>query len=68
VPISASFRQGNTVTCVDVEAVANRLQHSVRFGQSLGNEFSTSRTRGTRVNRWVIEAVFNFNYPLPDPV
>jgi len=26
VPISVSQRQGNTVTCVDVEAVANRLQ------------------------------------------
>jgi len=36
VPISASKRQGNTDTCVDVEAVANRLQRYVRFGRILG--------------------------------
>jgi len=29
----ASQRQGNTATCVDVEAVANRLQRCVRFGR-----------------------------------
>jgi len=34
-PIFASKRQGNTVICVDVEAVANRLQRCVRFGRSL---------------------------------
>jgi len=33
------------------------LQRCVRFGRSLGNELSTSRTRGTRVNGSAIEAV-----------
>jgi len=35
-PISASLRQGNTVTCVDVEAVRSRLQRCVRFSRPLG--------------------------------
>jgi len=56
VPIFASFHQGNTATFVDDEAVANRLQHWVRFGRS-GIELQTSRTRGTRVNCSGIEAV-----------
>jgi len=43
--------QGNTATWVDVEAVANRLPRCVRFGQPLENKLSTSRTRGTRLNR-----------------
>jgi len=29
----ATARRNNTATCVDVEAVANRLQHWVRFGR-----------------------------------
>jgi len=34
VPISESERQvNNTATCVDVEAVANRLQRCIRFGR-----------------------------------
>jgi len=31
-PISAIVRQGNTATCVDVEAVANHFQRRVTFG------------------------------------
>jgi len=38
-------------------AVANRLQRCVRFGRPLGNELSTSSTRGTHVHRSAIEAV-----------
>jgi len=34
VPNSALYRQGNTATCLDVEAVTNRLQHCVKFGRS----------------------------------
>jgi len=36
VPISASEHQGNTATCIDVEAFANRLQCCVRFGRPSG--------------------------------
>jgi len=31
VPISATYRQGSTATCIDVEAVANRLQSCVKI-------------------------------------
>jgi len=42
-----SLRHSAKATCVDVEAVANRLQRCVKFGRPLGFELSTSRTRGT---------------------
>jgi len=32
--ISASQLKGNTATCLYVEAVANRLQHCVKYGRS----------------------------------
>jgi len=49
VPISESYRQGNTATYVNVEALANRLQRCVRFGRSLGNELSTPPAHEARV-------------------
>jgi len=49
VPNFASLHQGNTATCVGIEAVANCLQPCLRFGRS-GICTPDSRTRGTRVN------------------
>jgi len=42
-----SAKATHAATCVDAEAVANRLQRCVRFGRPLGFELLTYRTRGT---------------------
>jgi len=48
VPISMSQRQGNTATCVDVEAVVNRLQCCVVFGRPNIRTFILSHTKHSR--------------------
>jgi len=53
VPNSVSKHQGNTATCIDVEALVNHLQCYVRF------KLQTSRRQGTRVNRSAIEIKLN---------
>jgi len=52
-----SIKATQLATCVDVEAVVNRLRRCVIFVRPLWFELLNFRTRGTLVNRSVIEAV-----------